>query len=90
VVLRIAQDAELNPSLPDAKYMLFANTISVGGQVGSWSSEACTLESIGLPLRAPRLRQIMSAILRKHLSSLIDPLKMLAAEVDRKCTRIRT
>jgi hypothetical protein len=80
VMLRIAQDAKLDSS-PDAKHMLFANTIATSNRVGSWSSEYLggllkerTMEQMGLPLGAPRLRQIMSAIFRKHLSCLIDPL----------------
>ena len=79
VALRMAEDAGLNPSL-DAKQMVFANTIPVGQRAGVWSSDyisrvlrSQTEKPIGLPLGPQRLRQIMSAVFRKHLSTLIDP-----------------
>jgi hypothetical protein len=79
VALKIAEDALLEPS-PDSKHMVFANTISVGARADCWSSDyicgvlkARTAEPIGLSLGPQRLRQILSAIFRKHLPILIDP-----------------
>jgi hypothetical protein len=78
VALRIAEDAGLDPS-PDSKCMLFANTVPIGPRT-VWSTDyisnllrVCSVGPIGLALTPPRLRQIMSAIFRKHLSTLIDP-----------------
>jgi hypothetical protein len=81
VALRIAEDAGLDSSKShDSRQMVFAHTVSVGQRTEVWSKEYIsqllsthTAEPIGLSLTPPRLRQIMSAIFRKHLSTLIDP-----------------
>lgn len=79
VALRINGDVLLGPS-PGLKHIVFANTISVSARSDCWGSDyicgvlkAQTAEPIGLSLGQQRLRQILSAIFRKHLSILIDP-----------------
>lgn len=77
--LMIAESAELNPS-PDAMHMLFAKTMPLRTRIGSWDSKyisrvfkARTTEPIGLDIGPQRLRQITTAVFRKHLPGLIEP-----------------